>query len=161
MEEFNFAGTRTKGNLKLLTHHHYRIGVFASRTEDSADDTLRLQWAIRKGNEHRCIVGTFHSQAECEILYFALKNGGSAIWFMGCAIPKQLPDFCKNYIKSRRLLIVSCFNSEHHNIYTARYCTHLANMVSEKLVFFNRKTKSIHTYIYNQAVRNGKKTESY
>lgn len=149
------------GNIQLLEASSSRIGVFASRSQDAAIDIIREQWAMAKGKQHKCIVGTFHSKAEIEILYFVLKFGGSAIWFMGCALPEELPKFAQKYVKRNKLLIVSCFHQKHHNIYTARYCCHLADMASSYLVFFSRKENGMHAPIYNRAVTRGKWVENF
>ena len=112
MKEFDMVGMRTIGNVELLQKPHARIGVFASRQLDSVGSIIKEQWSVAKGRQRKCIVGTFHSRSECEILYLVLKYGGSAVWFMGCKLPDTLPDFCKKAVKSGRLLMVSCFNRE-------------------------------------------------
>lgn len=149
------------GNLKLLEDSVKRIGVFASRTQDPTINIIREQWAMAKGRKHKCIAGTFHSKAEVEILYFILKYGGTAIWFMGCSLPEKLPKFAQKYIKRGKLLIISCFHLEHHNIYTARYCCHLVDMISNYLVFFSRKETGLLASIYTHAVKRGKWIESF
>ena len=115
MNEIEMVGMRTLGNTKLLTESRARIGVFASRDTDPAIDIIREQWAMQKGKQRKCIVGTFHSKAECEILYFVLSRGGSAVWFLGCALPERLPHFFKEAVRKKQLLVVSCFNCEHHS----------------------------------------------
>ena len=64
MNEIEMVGMRTLGNTKLLTESRARIGVFASRDTDPAIDIIREQWAMQKGKQRKCIVGTFHSKAE-------------------------------------------------------------------------------------------------
>ncbi len=161
MKSFEIGGMNCLGKTALLEEPCARIGVFASRSQDSAIDIIREQWAIAKGRQHKCIVGTFHSKAEMEILYFVLKYGGSAIWFMGCALPTELPEFAQKYVKRGKLLIVSCFHREHHSIHTARYCSHLVDMASSYLVFFSRKETGMLTPIYERAIAKGKWVESF
>lgn len=161
MQKFEMVGMKCIGNKKLLEEPLSRIGVFASRSEDPAVGIIREQWAKAKGRERRCIVGTFHSKAECELLYFVLKNGGYAVWFLGCRLPDRLPDFCKRAIRYRKLLIVSCFNSEHHSYATARYCAHLADMCSSYLVIWSMKENGMIAPIYNKAVTKGKWAERF
>ena len=162
MKPFEMKGMNSIGNKKLLEEPRMRIGVFASRSmDDNATDIIREQWAMAKGRDKKCVVSTFHSRAELEILYLVLKHGGSAIWFLGCSLPKSLPSFAKKYVKCKKLLIVSCFHREHHSIYTARYCCHLTDMVSSYLVFFNRKEKGLLTPIYERASSRGKWIESF
>lgn len=161
MEKIETAGMNFIGNISLLEKPLARIGVFASRSQDIAIDIIREQWAIAKGRQHKCIAGPFHSKAEIEILYFVLKYGGTAIWFMGCALPKELPQFAQKCVKKGKLLIVSCFHQKHHNIYTARYCCHLTDMTSNRLAFFSRSDKSIHTFIYERAQMRKKWVESF
>lgn len=110
MEPFDFTGMNCFGNKKLLEEQRPRIGVFASQVQDQELELIREQWAIAKGRQHKCLVSTFHSKEEIEILYFNLKYGGYAIWFMGCALPKELPKFAQKYVKRGKLLIVSCFH---------------------------------------------------
>ncbi len=149
------------GNINLLEEKHPRIGIFASQVQDPTLDIIREQWAKAKGRQHKCLVSTFHSKAEIEILYFVLKYGGSAIWFMGCALPTELPKFAQKYVKRGKLLIVSCFHREHHSIHTARYCSHLVDMASSYLVFFSRKETGMLTPIYERAIAKGKWVESF
>ncbi|MCF0221484.1 MAG: hypothetical protein HUK19_04240 [Fibrobacter sp.] len=161
MSVLELVGMKTVGNKKLLTEPTSRIGVFASRSEDPAVGIIREQWAMKKGRERRCIVGTFHSKAECEILYFVLKSGGSAVWFLGCALPPKLPDFCKRAIRFRKLLIVSCFNSEHHSYARSRYCAHLVDMCSNYLVIWSLNEKGMIAPIYQRACDRGKWVERF
>lgn len=161
MKGLKMVGMKCVGNMKLLTEPLSRIGVFASRSDDPAIGIIREQWAMKKGKEHRCIVGTFHSKAECEILYFVLKNGGYAVWFMGCSLPPKLPEFCKRAIRFRKLLIVSCFNSEHHSYAKARYCAHLADMCSSYLVIWSMKENGMIAPIYEKACAKGKWVERF
>ncbi len=149
------------GNATLLTHPWNRIGVFASRSEDSAVGILREQWAMKMGRTRRCIVGTFHSSAECEILYFVLRFGGSAVWFLGCSLPAKLPDFCEAAVRKGRLLIVSCFHREHHTYASARYCAHLADMYSSRLAIWSMKEGGLIQPIYDRAKANGKMVEVF
>ena len=72
MKEIEIVGMKTMGNMELLQKPHARIGVYASRQLDNAESIIRKQWAISKGRRHKCVVGTFHSQSECEILYYVL-----------------------------------------------------------------------------------------
>lgn len=152
MNEFEWVGTQALGNKNLLSANIRRIGVFASRDEDTAIAIIREKWAVKKGREHKCIIGTFHSKAECEILYFVLKHGGSAVWLLGCALPQQLPKFCMEAIRRKRLLIVSSFHREHHNIATARYCLQLTATFSNYLVFWSMKDGGLLQPIYNKAL---------
>lgn len=161
MEPFDFIGMNCIGNKKLLEEQRPRIGVFASQVQDQELELIREQWAIAKGRQHKCLVSTFHSKEEIEILYFNLKYGGYAIWFMGCALPKELPKFAQKYVKRGKLLIVSCFHREHHNIYTARYCCQLSSMVCGHLAFFGRKERGIHTPIYKKGKTQGKWIENF
>lgn len=149
------------GNTRLLTHPWRRIGVFASRSSDPAVDVLREQWAMKMGRTRQCIVGTFHSPAECEILYLVLKFGGFAVWFMGCSLPEKLPNFCKGAIRKGRLLMVSCFHREHHTYATARYCVHLTDMYSGRLAVWSMKTGGMIQPIYDRAIANGKMVEVF
>lgn len=149
------------GNMNLLDEKRPRIGVFASQVQDPTLDIIREQWARAKGRQHKCLVSTFHSKAEIEILYFALKFGGYAIWIMGCSLPAELPKFAEKYVKRGKLLIVSCFHLEHHNIYTARYCCQLSSMACGHLVFFSRKENGMLTPIYERAKERGKWIESF
>ena len=161
MKNFEIVGMNCIGNTKLLEEPRTRLGVFASRSQDAAIDIIREQWATAKGREHKCIASTFHSKAEIEILYFVLKYGGSAIWFLGCSLPKELPKFAQKYVKRGKLLIISCFHLEHHSIHTARYCCHLVDMVSSYLVFFSRKETGLLTPIYERAKERGKWIENF
>lgn len=148
MYGFEWAGTNHIGNTKLLHSRQKRIGVFASRSNDPAIDISREQWAIQIGREHKCIIGTFHSKAEKEILYFVLKYGGSAVWLMGCSIPDKLPDFCKSAIDRNKLLIISCFQQEHRSFATARFCAHLARTFSKQSVIWSMKEGGLTHSIY-------------
>ena len=65
MKEFEMVGMRTIGNVELLQKPHARIGVFASRQLDSVGSIIKEQWAVAKGRQRKCIVGTFHSRSEC------------------------------------------------------------------------------------------------
>lgn len=161
MNRMKMVGMKLVGNRSLLTEPWSRIGVFASRSEDPAVGIVREQWAMAQGRKRKCIVGTFHSRAECEILYFVLKYGGSAVWFMGCSLPSKLPDFCKNAIRRKKLLIVSCFNREHHCYATARYCAHLVDMNSSWLAIWSMKENGMIAPIYNRAVAAGKWAEVF
>lgn len=161
VEKLGMAGGKYIGDPTLLTLPWPRIGVFASRTTDHAIDFLREQWGMSKGRRHSVIVGTFHSQAECELLYFVLKFGGSAVWFMGCSLPEKLPDFCKGAIRKGHLLIISCFNQEHHTLATARYCTQMVDMHSSSLAIWSMKAGGLIHPIYNRAKACGKKVEVF
>ena len=161
MNEIEMVGMRTLGNTKLLTESRARIGVFASRDTDPAIDIIREQWAMQKGKQRKCVVGTFHSKAECEILYFVLSRGGSAVWFLGCALPERLPHFFKEAVRKKQLLVVSCFNCEHHSYATAHYCRHLADMASNSLVFWSKKEGSSLQPIYERAIASGKRVECF
>lgn len=161
MKPFEIVGMNSIGNTKLLEEPLARIGVFASRSQEAAIDIIREQWAIAKGRQRKCVVSTFHSKAEMEILYFVLKYGGSAVWLLGCSLPKELPKFAQKYIKRGKLLILSCFHREHHNVFTARYCSHLVDMASSYLVFFSRKETGMLTPIYERATARGKWIESF
>ena len=155
------AGGRYVGNLDLVREPWSRIGVFASRSEDPAVAILREQWAMQTGRSRRCVVGTFHSRAECEILYFVLKFGGSAVWFLGCSLPEKLPEFCKNAIARGRLLIVSCFHREHHSFETSRYCVHLADRFSSRLAIWSMKEGGMIQSVYDRAIASGKMVEAF
>lgn len=161
MKKFEMVGMKTIGNTDLLQKSRTRIGVFASRQSDSAGNIIREQWATSKGRQRKCVVGTFHSQPESEILYYVLKHGGSAVWFLGCKLPEQLPDFCKKAVKSGRLLLVSCFNREKHNLATARYCMHLVDIASSYLVFWSLNESRMLGPIHARAVARGKWVESF
>ncbi|MCQ2102445.1 MAG: hypothetical protein MJY98_04395 [Fibrobacter sp.] len=161
MKPFKMIGVRYKGNTSLLTDPWARIGVFASRSEDPAIGIIREQWARTKGRQHKCIIGTFHSKAEVEILYFVLKYGGSAVWIMGCSLPRKLNDFCKEAIRKKRLLIISCFHREHHSYATARYCAQLADMFSSYLAIWSMKEGGMIEPIYNRAIQRGKWVERF
>ena len=161
MNEFEMAGMKTIGNVGLLQSHRARIGVFASRQLDSVGSIVKEQWAMMKGRQRKCIVGTFHSRSECEILYLVLKYGGSAVWFMGCELPDPLPNFCKKAVKSGRLLMVSCFNRERHNLATARYCMHMVDIASSYLVFWALEGSRMLGPIHARAVARGKKVECF
>ena len=161
MKEFEIVGMKTMGNMELLQKPHARIGVYASRQLDNAESIIRKQWAISKGRRHKCVVGTFHSQSESEILYYVLKYGGSAVWFMGCKLPDTLPDFCKKAVKSGRLLMVSCFNHERHNLATARFCMHMVDLASSYLVFWALEGSRMLGPIHARAVARGKWVESF
>ena len=156
MNEFEMVGMKTLGNTKLLTEPRTRLGVFASRDADPSIDIIREQWAMEKGKQRKCIVGTFHSRAECEILYLVLSRGGSAIWFLGCSLPDSLPHFFKEAVRKKQLLVVSCFHREHRSLATARYCRHLVDMVSNSLVFWSRTEGGSLQPIYDRAVARGK-----
>ena len=65
MKEFDMVGMRTIGNVELLQKPHARIGVFASRQLDSVGSIVKEQWAVAKGRQRKCIVGTFHSCSRC------------------------------------------------------------------------------------------------
>lgn len=153
-------GVSYVGDPALLTLPWSRIGVFASRSADPAVGILREQWAMAKGRAHSRIIGTFHSRAECEILYLVLKYGGSAVWLMGCALP-ELNDFCKKYIRRGRLLIISCFNREHHTYATARYCAQLADMYSSRLAVWSMKENGMISPICERAAASGKLVERF
>jgi len=161
METFEVAGMNFIGNTKLLTEPRARIGVFASRNADPVIDIIREQWATEKGKRRKCIVGTFHSRAECEILYIVLKYGGSAVWFLGCSLPKSLPHFFREAVRKKQLLVVSCFRREHHTLATARYCQHLADMTSNSLVFWSRQADGSLQPLYERAVARGKWVECF
>ena len=161
MKEFEMVGMNTIGNMELLQKPRARIGVYASRQSDSAEGIIREQWAMSKGRQRKCIVGTFHSRSECEILYYVLKYGGSAVWFMGCKLPEQLPDFCMKAVKSGRLLMVSCFNREKHNLATARYCMHLVDIASSYLVFWALEGSRMLGPIHARAIACGKWVECF
>jgi hypothetical protein len=161
MKEFEIVGMKTMGNMELLQKPRARIGVYASRQLDGAEGIIREQWAIAKGRQRKCIAGTFHSQSECEILYYVLKYGGSAVWFMGCKLPDTLPDFCKKAVKSGRLLMVSCFNRERHNLATARYCMHMVDLASSYLVFWALEGSRMLGPIRARAVARGKWVECF
>lgn len=160
-DKLEMFGGNYVGDPTLLTLPWSRIGVFASRSSDSAVDVLREQWAMKTGRNRHCIVGTFHSPAECEILYLVLKFGGSAVWLMGCSLPDTLPNFCKGAIRKGRLLIISCFHREHHTYATARYCAHLADMYSSRLAIWSMKSGGMIQPIYNRAVAGGKMVEVF
>ncbi|PWJ68346.1 MULTISPECIES: hypothetical protein [unclassified Fibrobacter] len=160
-EKLEMFGGNYVGDPTLLTLPWSRIGVFASRSEDPAIGFLREQWAMSKGRKRCCVIGTFHSQGECEILYHVLKFGGSAVWLMGCSLPAELSNFCKDAIRKGRLLIVSCFNREQHTYATARYCAHLADMYSSRLAIWSMKEGSMIQPIYNRAKANGKMVEVF
>lgn len=161
MKAFEMVGVKCMGNKSLLTEPRQRIGVFASRNQDPAIDIIREQWACAKGRQKKCIIGTFHSKAELEILYFVLKYGGSAVWLMGRTLPQELNAFCKEAIRKKRLLIVSCFNHEHHCYATARYCIHLTDMYSSYLAIWSMKEGGMIEPVYNRAVQKGKWVERF
>lgn len=155
------VGVKYKGNLSLLNEPWSRIGVFASRSQDPAIGIIREQWARAKGRQHKCIIGTFHSKAEIEILYFVLKNGGAAVWLMGCRLPEKLNDFCRKFIRKGKLLMISCFNLDHHCYATARYCTQLADMYSSHLAIWSMKENGMIAPIYKRAIQKGKWVERF
>lgn len=161
VENLDLIGGCYVGNISLLTRPWSRIGVFASRSDDPAVGILREQWAMKMGRTRRCVVGTFHSPAECEILYFVLRFGGYAVWFMGCSLPEKLPEFCDAAIRKGRLLIVSCFNREHHSYASARYCAHLTDMYSSRLAVWSMKAGGMVHSIYNRAKPAGKMVEVF
>lgn len=160
-EKLEMVGGNYIGDPTLLTLPWKRVGVFASRSTDPAMGILREQWAMSKGRKRCCIIGTFHSPGECEILYHVLKFGGSAVWLMGCALPAELPNFCKGAIQKGRLLMVSCFNREHHSYATARYCAQLADRYSSSLAIWSMKEGGLVQSIYNRAKNNGKRVEVF
>ena len=147
MKEFDMVGMRTIGNVDLLQNPRARIGVFASRQLDSVGSIVKEQWAVAKGRQRKCIVGTFHSRSECEILYLVLKYGGSAV--------------CKKAVKSGRLLMVSCLNRERHNLATARYCMHMVDLASSYLVFWALEGSRMLVPIHARAVARGKWVECF
>jgi hypothetical protein len=64
-------------------------------------------------------------------------------------------------VRKKQLLVVSCFNCEHHSYATARYCRHLADMVSNSLVFWSKKEGSSLQPIYDRAMARGKRVECF
>lgn len=154
-------GMRCLGNRKLWHDQKERIAVFASRSEDPEMAMVREQWAKAQGRFGKCIVGTFHSRAECEILFYVLTHGGSAIWLMGRALPKELNRICKMAVRQKRLLVISCFNLERHTRSTARFCAHMAATKTKHHVYWSLDENSALMPIYNRAVAAGFKVERF
>ncbi len=154
-------GMKCLGNKKLWYDKKERIAVFASRSQDPVVAIAREHWAKYQGRYGKCIVSTFHSRAECEILFFVLTHGGSAIWLLGRSLPTELNGICKMALRQKRLLIISCFNRDHHTRETSRYCAHLAATKSKHHVYWSLNESGVLASIYNRAVAKNYQVERF
>lgn len=132
-----------------------RIGVFADGFSNDRIDAGRGHWAVQTGRLRKCLVGIFNSWAEREILRLHLRNGGKAIWLMGCAFYKNFNKDCSRAICEGRLLVVSCFWIREWNFASYRYCCQLVAMCSGSLVFWTLDPLRYTDVVYKRAVANG------
>lgn len=136
-----------------------RIGVFANagsiEHRDGTLDIARCQWAIKMGTERKCLVGTFFSYPEQEILRLHLRHGGRAIWLLGRSFPEKFNADCAKAIYENRLLVVSCFWKPRWGYSTYRYCCQLTSMCSASLVFWSLGENPCAAAIYRKAMAYG------
>lgn len=140
-----------------------RVGVFAEAVPHNDNignlDFERGQWAIKMGTLRKCLVGTFFSWPEQEILRLHLRNGGRAIWIMGRAFPKNFNLECAKAIYENRLLVVSCFWKPSWNFSTYRYCCQLVSMCASSLVFWFVGRNRCISAVYRKALAYGVSVE--
>lgn len=136
-----------------------RIGVYADASSSNIAcgnlDQERSQWAIEMGAQHKCLVGTFFTWPEKEILRLHLRHGGRAIWLLGRSFPKSFNTDCAKAIYENRLLVVSCFWKPRWGYSTYRYCSQLVSMCASSLVFWSLKEGCCAAAIYRKAVAYG------
>lgn len=136
-----------------------RIGVYAEAgscgTVDGRLDMERSQWAIEMGSQRKCLVGTFFTWPEQEILRLHLRHGGRAIWLMGRSFPKNFNTDCSRAIYENRLLVVSCFWKARWGYSTYRYCCQLVSMCAASLVFWSISEGCCAAAIYRKALAYG------
>lgn len=132
-----------------------RIGVFAGEQARSNVDSERCQWAIKMGARRQCLVGTFFTRAEQEILRLHLRHGGRAIWLLGRSFPKGFNTDCAKAIYENRLLVVSCFWKSRWGYSTYRYCTQLVSMCAASLVFWSIGENQCTAAVYRKAMAYG------
>lgn len=152
MNRIKLIGISTEGALRLWYGPETKIGVFASRDFDANDYRLE-QWAAEMGRFHQCLVGTFHSDAERQILDIALANGAFAVWIRGCDLPHIYRGEVKKAMESNHLLTLSCFHRRHHNESTARYCIQLASMCTKKHTFFLNENDLLLEPVYRKVAK--------
>lgn len=142
MNKIKLSAVNCEGSMRLWRGPEVKISVFASRHFNANDCGLN-QWAAEMGARHRCLVGTFHSKAEKQILDVALANGAFAVWLRGCSLPDYYSGELWNAMVENRLLVISCFHMKHHTRDTARYCTHLAAMCCQRHAYFLKDDDSL------------------
>ncbi len=162
MKKMKLIGTKCEGNLRLWTTiPATRISVFASQTVNVHGNYQLEQWASEHGRLRHCVIGTFHSDAEREILNLVLANGGKAVWFRGCRLPFQYTDVHLQAFLDGRLLVVSCFNRKHHTEATARFCAHWAAMCTDHHAYWFGFKSDFLTPMCQKAFAWGKHVEIY
>lgn len=161
MNKIKMIGMRHMGAVRLWRGPEVKIGVFASRKGVEVSSQQRELWAAEQGRLHHCVVGTFHSHAECEVLNGVLANGGFAVWIRGCDFPRDFTDIWIQALLEGRLLIISCFHRKRHTEATARYCSHLVAMCTKRHVYWLRKDEDFLRPICQKAISWGKEIDVY
>ena len=148
------CGVRTIGNKKLLKQK--KIAVFASRNVRAETLMNMLDWANNITRD-MCIIGPFHSRLEREVFRLALERGAKVIWLLGRSLPTKFSATEVQAFKENRLLVISCFNRDHHNLATARYCNHLAILYAKVVVFGALEKSQMLTWLQRRCKRLKKK----
>lgn len=150
------------GNHELLKQAPENcIGVFSDYCNDSSVDYDRCQWAMLMGRSRKCIVGTFNSTTEKEILRIHLRHGGSAVWLLGTAFPAKFNRDCRQATCEGRLLVLSCFWLEKRSFAAYRFCCQLTSMCSRQLVFWSMGNSRYSSFVYRNAVSKGLSVKRY
>jgi len=96
------------GNKEIL--NCYKIGFLCSRKVPSTIILKTYDWAIAQRDAGKCVISSFHSKIEKDVLHYLLKGTQPIIMVLARGPYSQIPVLFEKEIENGRLLIISPFS---------------------------------------------------
>ncbi|WP_281183963.1 DNA-processing protein DprA [Trichlorobacter lovleyi] len=95
----------TLGNTDLLQQH--KVAFLCSRKCPAAVVLKSFDWAIEQREKGICVISSFHSRIEKDVLHYLLKGTQSIILVLARGMMKRWPPEIKTALDAGRLLILT------------------------------------------------------